>query len=322
MYEYTTLFKAIYRTESHPSEYDPEDNYPSSPEEIPLSQAGSLFLITSFIFSSVLFESKNPQESIAIFPDHAKLVAHFVGTGGPTLIGGEESGIIDAILAIGIWLENTNKFVSGPLEDEDFLQHLQSLSLLSANTPSPSLRYAAHVLTSSILHAHPVDRLRLTFITDTLEHCPYESLKASAVSWLKEEIITAHERKSNNVFASTVALAAAQPYLFPATSNLAEAKDEELIQELAQSFPFHMAVVNFLYFIGGKLYAHVVPSGMMAIVEEIYLGPLWSAEEKAVSALGSGGLDMALGKDVADVKVELQLLGERIAMSSRQIDDI
>ena len=322
MSEYAFLFEAIYKADSHPSEYDPEDNYPSSPEDIPLSQAGSLFLITAFIFSSVLFESKNPQESITIFPDHAKLVAHFIGTGGPTLVGSEESGIIDAILAIGIWLENTNKFVSGALEDEDFLQHLQSLSLLSANTPSPSLRYAAHVLTSSILHAHPVDRLRLTYITDTLEHCPYESLKASAVSWLKEEIITAHERKSNNVFASTVALAAAQPYLFPATSNLAEATDEELIQELAQSFPFHMAVVNFLYFIGGKLYAHVVPSGMMEIVGEIYLGPLWSAEEKAVSALGSSGLDMTLGKDVANVKVELQLLGERIAMSSKQIDDI
>ena len=229
--------------------------------------------------------------------------------------------MIDAILAIGLWLENTNKFVSGPLDDEDFLQHLQSLSLLSANTPSPSLRYAAHVLTSSILHAHPVDRVRLTFITDTLEHCPYESLKASAVSWLKEEIITAHDRKSENVFASTAALGAAQPYLFPSTSALAEATDEELVQELTQSFPFHMAIVNFLYFLGGKQYSDLAPSGMMTIVEEIYLGPLRSAEEKAVAALGSGNLDTALGH-VGDVRVKLQLLGERIAMASKQIDDI
>lgn len=228
--------------------------------------------------------------------------------------------MIDAILAIGLWLENTNKFVNGPLEDEDFLQHLQSLSLLSANTPSPSLRYAAHVLTSSILHAHPVDRVRLTFITDTLEHCPYEALKASAVSWLKEEIITAHERKSENVFASTAALAAAQPYLFPSTAGISEANDEELVQELTQSFPFHMAVVNFLYFIGGNQYSHVVPSGMMAVVEEIYLGPLRNAAEKAATVLGSGSLDTALGHP-GDVKVELQLLGERIAMASKQIDE-
>jgi hypothetical protein len=319
--EYTALFDAIYKTDSHPSENDSEENYPSSPADIPLSQVGSLFLVTSFVFASVLFESKYPQPSITLFPDHAKMVSHFIGTGGPQLIGSEESGVIDAILAIGLWLENTNKFVAGPLEDEDFLQHLQSLSLLSANTPSPSLRYAAHVLISSILHAHPVDRVRLTFITDTLEDCPYETLKASAVSWLREEIITAYERKSKNIFASTTALGAAQPYLFPSTAALSEASNEELVQELTQSFPFHMAVVNFIYFIGGKQYSHVVPSGMMTIVEEIYLAPLRSAEEKVVAVLGSGSLDTAL-EHVEDVKVELQLLGERIAMASEQIDAI
>ncbi len=222
--------------------------------------------------------------------------------------------MIDAILAIGLWLEHNNQFVSGPLEDEDFLQHLQTLSLLSANTPSPTLRYAAHVFTSSILHAHPVDRLRLSFISDTLEYCPYETLKASAVSWLKEEIITAQERKSENVFASTIALAAAQPYLFPDTSALTGASDEELLQELEQAFPFHMAIVNFLFFIGGEQYAHVVPSGMMAVVEEIYLGPLRIVQEKAVKALeGEKSEDSSV--------VELQLLGERIALCSAKIDE-
>jgi hypothetical protein len=222
--------------------------------------------------------------------------------------------VIDAILAIGLWLEHNNSFVSGPLEDKNFLQHLQTLSLLSANNPSPTLRYAAHVFTSSILHAHPIDRLRLTFISDTLENCPYETLKASAVSWLKEEIVTALGRKSENVFASTVALAATQPYLFPDTSTLAEASEEELLQELEQAFPFHMAVVNFLFFIGGEQYAHIVPSGMMAVVEEIYLGPLRAAQEKSLKALESA-------KSEEGSVVELQLLGERIAMSSAKIDE-
>jgi hypothetical protein len=314
------LFEAIYKTESHLAEYDTEENYPSSPGDIPLSQAGSLFLITSSIFSSILFGSKLSPPAITIFPDHAKLVKHFIGTDGPSTIGSEEPGVIDAILAIGLWLENSNKFVSGPLEDEDFLEHLQSLSLLSANNPSPTLRYSAHMLTSSILHAHPVDRLRLTFISDTLEHCPYEALKASAVSWLKEEIIMAQERKSENVFSSTVALGAAQPYLFPNTSALGEASDGELTQELAQSFPFHMAVVNFLYFIGGKQYSHVVPSGMTAVVEEIYLGPLRAAQEKSLLAIDSGKGKGAAG-DIEDRKVEFELLGERISMCSNQINE-
>jgi hypothetical protein len=247
---------------------------------------------------------------LSIFPNHAKLVKLFIGVEGPTSIGGEEPGVIDAVLAIGLWLEHTNQFVSGPLEDEDYLQHLQTLSLLSANNPSPTLRYAAHVFTSLILHAHPVDRLRLTFISDTLENCPYEALKGSAVSWLKEEIITAHERKSDNVFASTVALAAVQPYLFPDTSALAGASQEELLQELMQEFPFHMAVLNFLFFIGSEAYAHVVPSGMMAVVEEVYLGPLRTAQGKSIIAAKGDGT------------FELQLLGERIATCSAKIDEI
>jgi hypothetical protein len=255
---------------------------------------------------------------MSIFPDHTKLMAQFIGTSGPASNGTEKPGVIDAVLAIGLWLEHNNQFVTGPLEDEDYLQQLQSLSLLSANTPSPTLRYAAHSLTSAILHAHPVDRLRLTFISDTLEHCPYETLKASAVSWLKEELVTAQERKSENVFGTTLALAAAQPYLFPDTSALAEANEKELEEELAQSFPFHMAVLNFIYLISNKQFSNVVPPGMMAVVEEIYLGPLRAAQTKALAAQQDGqegGIDHAHG-----FTFDLQLLGDRLALCSTHLE--
>lgn len=314
---YTTLFDAIYKTESPSSEDDSDEaDYPTSPDAIPLSKAGSLFLITSFVFSSILFGSKAELPKLSMFPDHAKLVKQFVGVLGPENIGGEDLGVVDAILALGLWLEHNNMFVSGPLEDEDFLQHLQLLSLLSANSPSPNSRYGAHILTSSILHAHPADRVRLTFISDTLEHCPYESLKASAVAWLKEEIMTSNDRKSENVFASTGALGAVRPYLFPDNSALAKASDEELLQELQQAFPFHMAVVNFLFFIGGENYKHVVPSGMLTVVEEIYLGPLRSAQQKLVTALD--GDSMPAETDIDNVRVEMQLFGDRIAMCSEE----
>lgn len=291
------------------------ENYPSSAENIPLARGGALFLISSSIFSSILFGSQTPQPTLSIFPDHTKLLKTFIHTNAPETIGSEDPGVIDGVLAIGLWLEHENRFVSGPLEDEDFLQHLQSLSLLSANNPSPTLRYAAHALTSSILHAHPVDRVRLTFITDTLEECPYDSLKASAVSWLKEEIITAEERKSENVFASTAALTAAQPYLFPNNTGLSELDSHELIDALVQTYPLHMAVVNFLYFIGGKKYEHVVPTGMKGVVEEIYLNPLKVAQEKALLVLQSGTED---GSD--RMMFEIQLLGERITTCLAQLD--
>ncbi|KAF4626503.1 hypothetical protein G7Y89_g11655 [Cudoniella acicularis] len=316
--DYKELLDAIYRSDDTPEDEESEENYPTSPGDIPLAQAGSLFLITYFVFSSVLFESKAPEPGLSIFPDHAKLVKHFIGTTGPANIGSEAQGTIDAVLAIGLWLEQNNQFVSGPLEDDDFLQHLQSISLLSANTPSPTLRYAAHTLTSAILHAHPLDRLRLTFISDTLEHCPYETLKGSAVSWLKEEIITARERKSDNVFGTTVALAAAQPYLFPDISALADATEEELTQELAQAFPYHMAVVNFIFFISGEQYAHVVPSAMMTVVEEIYLGPLKDAQLKALALLEASKPE---GKgEVEGSATDLRLLGDRITLCSVKLD--
>ncbi|CAL3969044.1 unnamed protein product [Diplocarpon coronariae] len=313
--DFKILLDAIYRTDPHPSEYESE--YPSSPGEIPLSRAGALFLILSSIFSSVLFDSEIQKSQLAIFPDHAKLVQHFIGTSGLESVGTEETGVIDAVLAMGLWLEYANSFVAGPLEDEKFLQHLQTISLLSANTPSSTQRYAAHVLTSSILHAHPVDRLRLTFICDTLEHCPYESLKGSAVSWLKEEIITANTRKSENLFATTVALTAAQPYLFPDTSALAEASDMSLLQQLETAFPFHMAVVNFLYFISGDSYSHLVPPGMLSIVEERYLGPLRSAQEQGLKALSSSAETLA---HLGGSKMDMLLLGDRITICQAQIE--
>jgi hypothetical protein len=135
---------------------------------------------------------------------------------------------------------------------------------------------------------------------------------------LKEEIMTAQERKSENVFASTVALAAAQPYLFPDTSELGTADEEELAQALAQSFPFHMAVVKFIFFVSGENYKHVVPQGMMSVVEEIYLGPLRAAQVKSLAALEAK--DSEAAREAALSVLDLQLLGERISMCEKKID--
>jgi hypothetical protein len=313
--DYETLFNTIYKTGSDSPETDEEESYPSSADSVPLSRGGALFLISSFVFTSTMFGTQTPLPPLSIFPDHAKILKSFIHTADPETIGSENPGIIDAVLAIGLWLEHTNKFVSGPLEDEDFLQHLQSLSLLSANNPSPTLRYAAHALTSAILHAHPVDRVRMTFITDTLEECPYETLKASAVSWLKEEIITAEERKSDSVFSSSAAITAVQPYLFPDNAQLSELAGDDLVQADGQTYPLHMAVVNFLYFIGGKKYEHLVPPGTLAIVEHVYLEPLKVAQENALSVLQSGS-----EADGDHMVFELQLLGERISTCLKQLE--
>lgn len=263
-----------------------------------------------------MFETNVTLPPLSIFPGHASLVKQFIGTNGPANIGTEQASVIDSILAIGFWLEKSNKFVSGPLDDEDFLQYLQTLSLISANCPSSSLRYGAHILLSYILHAHPVDRTRLAFMIDTLENCPYETLKASAVGWLKEELITAQERKSENLFSSTVALTSAQPYLFPDVSALAQATDSEAWEELKLTFTFHMAVLNFLYFLSGAGFAHVVPPGMRTVAEEIYLAPLRAAQARVKASLQPDG-EVHKSMEVIDASVasgEVDLLGQRLEM--------
>lgn len=250
---------------------------------------------------------------MTIFPDHAKLVARFFDSAVPSSIA-----IVDAIVAIGLWLEHSNKFVSGEFKDNDFMAHLRALSLWSATNPSPGLRYCTHKLTSAILHAHPVDAMRLTFISKTLQGSSDEfgdiALKASAITWLKEELIIAHERKSQNLFSTTSALLETKSHIFPNLSSLVDKPDEELTEDLVQSFAVHMAALNFLFLVAGEQYKNVVPSGMMKEVQSEFLAPLKTTQERALKSL-------VLAEDSEAPHTELDLLGEQIFMCSSKLHE-
>jgi hypothetical protein len=99
-------------------------------------------------------------------------------------------------------------------------------------------------------------------------------------------------------------------------SALAQASDSEIWEEFKQSFPFHMAVLNFLYFVSGEAYAHVVPTGMRTVAEEIYLAPLRAAQGRVKASLASGGeLHKSLGEGDASMALsEVELMGQRLEM--------
>ena len=140
--------------------------------------------------------------------------------------------------------------------DHVFNNVLQRLSLLSANMPSPVLRYHAHLLTSTILHLNPSENSRLAFIRDTLEHCPFENLKASAIGWLKDEILAAEKAEQSKkepdaedpIFATSTALITLAPFIFPNPEKLMEGQS---IMDRYATFqahqPFYLAVLNLLY---------------------------------------------------------------------------
>ncbi|KAI8943140.1 hypothetical protein NX059_001170 [Plenodomus lindquistii] len=235
-----------------------EDEPPASAKDIPLSRTGALLLLTAKIVKQELYASASAEQSvaIAIFPEHATILTNFVGTLGPQTVGLEPDALLDTLLALGlIALEKNN--VGEPKDDESFAQYLQTISLISANTPSPSLRGHAHYLTTTVLRSHPHDLVRLTFIRDTLEHCPYENLKASAVSWLKGETLEANgphaladEDATTNIFATPVAISTVAPYLWPDLTKQYSFTDtslEDSWMQFRQELGFYVAALNFYY---------------------------------------------------------------------------
>ena len=205
--------------------------------------------------SSALFDAPMASPSFNIVPDFAAILASALGDSATGSTGAEPEPLIDAVLFLGFLTIDSGQCMSTN-DDTAYNNILQRLSLLSANMPSPALRYHAHVLTSSILHAHPADHFRQAFIRDTLEHCPYENLKASAIGWLKDELLAAtketQEKKETtaemSIFSTPAALTTLGPFICPDPEELM--KDQSISDSYAtfQAYQaFYLAVLNLVY---------------------------------------------------------------------------
>ncbi|KAF2851702.1 DUF1760-domain-containing protein [Plenodomus tracheiphilus IPT5] len=302
-----------------------EDEPPASAKDIPLSRTGSLLLLAAKIVKQELYASANADQSataIAIFPEHATILINFVGTLGPQTVGLEPEALLDTILALGlIALEKNN--VGEPKDDESFAQYLQTISLISANTPSPSLRGHAHYLTTTVLRSHPHDLVRLTFIRDTLEHCPYENLKASAVSWLKGETLEANsphapidEDSATNIFATPVAISTVAPYLWPDLKkqySFTDASLEDTWMQFRQEIGFYVAALNFYYLLLQAEHLHetlgIKELAAKHHIQSQYLDVLKQASARFQQELEkSGGVLTDDGEGLEQAKADVGLL--------------
>lgn len=309
-----------------------EDDPPASAKDIPLSRTGSLLLTAARTVKQELYASAiNDQSSgIAIFPEHATILANFVGTLGPQTIGLEPDALLDTILALGlIAIEKNN--IGEPKDDENFAQYLQTISLISANNPSPSLRGHAHYLTTTVLRSHPHDLVRLTFIRDTLEHCPYENLKASAVSWLKGETLEANaphpasdhdDAGPTNIFATPVAIATVAPYLWPDLSTQYTLSSSTSLQDswlqFRQELAFYVAALNFYYLLLQARHLHDA-LGIRELhtthrIQSHYLDVLKGAAARFQRELedGGGGALGESGEGLEQAKADVGLLAKVI----------
>lgn len=312
-----------------------EDEPPATAEDIPFSKKGALFLLTARKASEKLFDISSSNVPLSIFPDHATILRAFVGEDLTGNIGTEPEALIDSILTLGLLALEDND-IGEPEDDEHFTKYLQTTSLLSANTPSPSLRYDAHYLTSTVLRSHPSDVVRLSFIRDTLEHCPYENLKASAVGWLKGETLeasmstlvpgsknqasTASNPEHPSIFATPVALSTVSPFLFPdLTHDLSTPSLEQSWTRFKLNLSFYLATLNFYWLLLSAKHLHEtldIPGlHQSADVGGSFLWPLREAMGRFEEGLKEGGQlwEMEGGHDgVRAAEADLRLLGHAL----------
>ncbi|KAI1144427.1 DUF1760-domain-containing protein [Hypoxylon sp. FL0543] len=259
----------------------------SSADDIHLSPGGTVCLIAYWIFSKDVFGSDSPQPEMHIFPDHASILGRFLGREVQSEIL-SSPGIADALLAIGLGLQHRNLIRTD--EEANLMAYHHNLTLISVFHPDIQVRDAATRFAGSLLHSEPDDHARLEILEDLLENCMFASLKACAVTWLKEELIAAKQRNLNNQFSSPDVIERLQYCLFPDMLSLNESSPEALVEFWAQNQLFLLQVANFAYFLFTGL-KELVPAGMGAAVGQRFVEPLIAAAEKLQKVEGSGGED-------------------------------
>ena len=269
--------------------------------------------------SSTLFDAPPSLPSLSLVPDFAGILASSLGDSAIGSTGAESEPLIDAVLFLAFLILNSQpNFPTGGDSDHVFTNILQRLSLLSANMPSPVLRYHAHLLTSTILHLNPSEHSRLAFIRDTLEHCPFENLKASAIGWLKDEILAAAEPDAQpSIFATSAPLTTLTPFIFLNPSKLTEGQSIPDSYATFQSYsPFYLAVLNLLYLLlSSPTLSSRLQMGHLAQQSEIprFLDSILQAAKKFQSSISNeelgygeegGRKEGVLGMELMEMSVE------------------
>lgn len=258
-------------------------------------------LIAYWIFSAEVFEANHPEPEMHLFPEHKTLLARFLGSEAQDEIVGNP-GIADALLTVGLGLNHMN-LVSATQETEYMAYH-HSLTLVSVFHPDLHVRNAATTYAGIVLHSDPDDHNRLDILEDLLENCMFATLKAVAVTWLKEELLAANKEGAPalNSFTGPEVLDQLQYFIFPDMQELKAMEQPELADYWAQNNIFLAQVANFGYFLFSSGLKGVVPSGMAAAVAERFVDPLVSGAEKLRAAEGLGEGE----------KMELAILVDRL----------
>ena len=285
--------------------------------------------------SSTFFDAPASLPPLNLVPDFACILASSLGDSATGSTGAESEPLIDAVLFLGFLIRNTQQGVQNEGDsDHIFNNVLQRLSLLSANMPSPVLRYHAHLLTSTILHLNPSENSRLAFIRDTLEHCPFENLKASAIGWLKDEILASEKVEHSkidtdtnmSIFATSAALTTLAPSIFMDPGKLMEGQSITNRYATFQAHqPFYLAVLNLLYLLlSSTTLSHRLQMAQVAKDNDLprFLDSLLQASKKFQSSLLNDELEYGDEQGRNDGLASMQLVEMSVEQAQHALSKV
>jgi hypothetical protein len=296
------LFKAFMDPKNEDEgDRDEEANYPTSAADIPLSKAGSLYLFTARKAMEMINDGPK-MATLQIFPDHNKLLKNFCDEAGSEVTAMGPDSLLDALLFHGLIAIEANQ-IGNPESDTQFYEYLQLTSALSATLPNSMLRFQAHFITTTILRSHPRELVQIEFIKDTLENCPFENLKVSAVSWVKGLTLDAamsikKGEPTESLFATPAPLNTFSHSLFPDLTleypnNLGGGDITEYWTLYQMDYSFYMASLNFLYLLLHSSFLHE-PLQLKRILEDNevhadFVGHLRSTVKWFLAKMEAGG---------------------------------
>ncbi|KAJ5310008.1 Zinc finger DHHC-type palmitoyltransferase [Penicillium atrosanguineum] len=169
---------------------------PTSPDEIPLERHGSLLLLAARAAGSTLFTSGNLMPPLSVFPDIAAIFTNFLGASENVdeVAYGEPQALLDSLLALTVHAMQ-NPIVT-PSNETEFKDFVTALTACTARQTHGIVRQ----IPTAIVHSHPSSSTRFKLIRSILEEKELTSVRDSAVTWLREEIIGHVHESAETVF--------------------------------------------------------------------------------------------------------------------------
>lgn len=160
---------------------------PKSPDEIPLERHGCLLLLAARAAGATMFASGHPMPPLPIFPDLAQIFTHFLSEETHNLdevAYGQPQALLDSLVALTI--HAMQQPITTPASETEFKNFVITLTACTARQSHGIVRQ----IPATIVHSHPSQMVRLRLIRSTLENDRLGPAWDSAISWLKEEILS------------------------------------------------------------------------------------------------------------------------------------